>query len=154
MIQRIQSLWLLILIILSLLLLEGGIVNFVTSDGQKYLIGFSGISKVTGTGSEIIRESFLLTVLLVMMPLISLCTILLYKSLRLQKVFAIILTIFLVSLVLLIVYYSYLTINNNNCQVVAGIRMIIPIMNPIFSVMALKGISKDEMLLKSYDRIR
>jgi hypothetical protein len=154
MIQRKQSLWLLLLILFSFFLFKGGILNFVSADGQKYYIGFSGVYRVVGSGSEIIRNSISLSVLIIAIQVISLATILLYKSLKIQKIASNALTTFCICLTILVIYYSYSVMINNKCQIVPGIKMIIPVLNLVLAILAFRGISKDETLLKSYDRLR
>jgi hypothetical protein len=154
MIQRIQTLWLFISISLSGFLVKGGIVNFIGRDGQKYFAGFSGISKITETGTEIIRSSIPLAAIILCIPVLSVVTILFYKSRKIQRVFAYIIITCSVCLTILVLYYSYIVVHTYEGHIVPGIKMGFPILIIISAIFAVKGISKDEALVKSYDRLR
>ena len=154
MIQRIQTLWLLISLSLSGFLVKGGIVNFIGRDGQKYFTGFSGISKMTESGTEIIRSSIPLATLIIGIPVLSVVTILLFKFRRIQRVFAFILIALSVCMTILICYYSYVMVHTYEGHIVPGIKMVFPVLIIISAILTVRGISKDEALVKSYNRLR
>jgi hypothetical protein len=154
MIQRIQTIWLLITTISSGFLLNGGIVNFIDKTGIKYFTGFSGNHRITGSGSEILSVSIPLALLIVLIPVLSLVTILLFKNRKIQKVFSLILIALSLCLIILVAFYSWLLIKNYQTELVAGFKMAIPIIMLIASILAYRGISNDDRLVKSYDRLR
>jgi hypothetical protein len=154
MIQRIQSVWLLISAILSLLLIKGGIVYFTGDTSAKYYLSFSGLYKLNNSGSELLTGSFSLSALIILIPVLSFITIFLFKKRRIQKIFSLILVAFSLCLLILIFYYSYLMIKNEGTQLVLGIKMFFPLIILLTSFLGYRGISKDESLVKSYDRLR
>jgi hypothetical protein len=154
MIQRIQTLWLFISLSLSGFLVKGGIVNFIGRDGQKYFTGFSGIYKITDSGPEIVRSSVPLAALIISILLLSIVTILLFRTRRIQRVFAFILMTLSVCLTILISYYSYVVVHTFEGQIDPGIKMAFPVIIIISTILAVRGISKDETLVKSYERLR
>ena len=154
MIQRIQTVWLLISTISSGFLMAGGIVNLADSAGQKYFTGFAGIYKFTDSGSELIARSVPLAVLIILIPVLSVISALLFKSRRIQKVFTLILFTFSLCLIILVTYYSYIVMKNYRAELVPGLKMVIPLIILIAVTLAYRGISRDDRHVKSYDRLR
>jgi hypothetical protein len=154
MIQRIQSIWLFLSALLSGLLIKGGIVDFIDKSGQKFYTGFAGIYKQLENGSEVLKSSIPLASLIIAITGISIITIFLYKSRRLQKVLSLILVCLSLCLIILVIFYSHLLSGSYNAQLVPGVRMAFPMLILIFVVLAYSGISRDDRLVKSYDRLR
>ena len=154
MIQRIQTMWLLISAISAGFLLKGGIMNFIDKAGHKFYTSFSGIYKLNDSGSDLLTSSVPLAVLIILIPVLSVISILLFKSRRIQKVLTLILITFSLCLIILVIYYSYVLMKNYNAELVPGIKMIIPLIILIALFLAYKGISRDDLLVKSYDRLR
>jgi hypothetical protein len=154
MIQRIQTIWLIISAILSGFLFKGGIINLIDKAGQKYYTGFSGISKLNEAGSEVITRSVPLSALIILIPLLSVITILMFKSRRIQKILSLIIVTFSVCLIILVIYYSSVIMTNYAAELVPGLKMIIPPIILIAGILAFRGISGDDNLVKSYDRLR
>jgi hypothetical protein len=51
-------------------------------------------------------------------------------------------------------YYGYSVINEYQTELVPGYKMFIPLVMLVLETLALRGIKKDENLVKSYDRLR
>lgn len=154
MIQRIQTLWLILSAFAPLSLIHGGIINFVDKTGGKFYIGFRGLYQITGSDSVIIKESIGLPAALVIISIMSSLTILFFKFRKIQKVMSLIIAAFSICFLIMLAFYSFQAINVYDASVVSGIRMIIPLFMIFTSVMAYRGILKDENLVKSYDRLR
>jgi len=154
MIQRIQTLWLLISAILSGFLMNGAIVNFVDKSGIRYFTGFSGIYKMTVSGKELIISSVPLASLIILVPLLSVFCTLIFKNRKIQKIITLVLFAFTFCLTILIIYYSIIIMKNYNSELVPGIKMAIPLLIMILVSLAYRGISRDDKLVKSYDRLR
>jgi len=155
MIQRIQSLYLSLTIILSLLLIKGSILTFFDNSGAAINITFSGIVKVIeGQSTELIGKLIPLSALIIAIPAIALITILLFKNRKVQMRLTIMGTILTISLIGLLAYHSYSIIDKYNASIRPGLKMIFPILILIFNILAYIGIRKDERLVKSYDRLR
>jgi hypothetical protein len=154
MIQRIQTIWLLISALCSGLLVKNGIIDYIDISGQKYFTGFSGIIRLNSQGHELIAGSIPLSAIIILIPVLSVVSILLFKSRRFQKIITLIIIAFSLSLIILVIYYSYIVIKNYNAELVPGIKMVLPLIILIAATLAYKGISKDEKLVKSYDRLR
>ena len=142
MIQRIQSIWLVIV----------AITAFATSRLTLY------IGK-TATGTEIPFElagNLLLAIIIILLGIFALICLFLYKNRKLQfkiSVFGVILSIGF----LFLEYYVVENIFKVKNSIVSGsyqIGAILPVVMVIFFVMAARGIYKDERLVKSMDRLR
>ena len=155
MIQRIQSLYLFLTILFSVLFLNGSIIKFIDKSNSALTINLTGINKaVEGAGYEQIEKSLLLSGVLLIVPALSVITLLLFKKRKLQIRFAMGLIFMIVIQISAIVYYSYSVISNNNADIVPEIKLLLPVLMLICSCFAYAGIKKDEELIKSYDRLR
>lgn len=154
MIQRVQTIWLLISAISSGLLMKEGIINFIGIAGQKYYTGFSGIYKLTDSGPELITRSFSLSAVIILIPILSVISILFFKSIRIQKILTLIVIAFSLCLVILVIYYSYFLMKNYDTNLAPGLKMVIPVIILLSTILAYRGISNDDRLIKSYDRLR
>lgn len=154
MIQRIQSIWLLLSAILAGFLIRGGNVNFIDKSGQKFYTGFSGIYKQIDNGAEVLRGSVPMASVIILIPVISIIVIFLYKSRKVQKVLSLVLICLSLCLIILVVFYSHILSKSYGAELVWGVKMTFPLLILIFEVLAYSGISKDERLVKSYDRLR
>jgi amino acid transporter len=61
---------------------------------------------------------------------------------------------FSICLIILVSYYSYLIVRYYNAELIPGIKMFFPLIILVTALLAYRGISKDENLVKSYDRLR
>ena len=154
MIQRIQTIWLLVSAISSGFLMRGGIVNFIDKTGQNYCVGFSGVFRLTDSGQNLIKGSVTLSYLIILIATVSVIAILLFKSRRIQKVLTLVLVTFATSIIILLTYHSFLLVKNYDLELVPGIKMFLPPVILIASVLAYRGIINDDRLVKSYDRLR
>ncbi len=150
MIQRIQSLYLLLTTIMSVLFLTGSIINFTENSNSTLNIDFSGIERM----SENVESIPLLSILLALIPLLSFLLIFLFKNRKLQmKVTAFLIFIIVVQIALL-AWYSYYVMTNFNAEINPGAKLILPVVELILAYLAYRGIRKDEELVRSYDRLR
>jgi hypothetical protein len=155
MIQRIQSIYLLLTTIASVLFLPSDFLRFTEKEGVKFIMSFKGVYKISGEQSlEQIGKMIPGSVISVVIPLISVLVIFLYKHRKLQirLTFAIIILEFL--LIALIIYYWSVYIKSCGTQLSPGFWMFIPFIIIALSFLAYLGIKKDENLMNSYDRLR
>ena len=155
MIQRIQSLYFSLTIILSLLFLKGSFLTFINEPGSVTKVTFSRIISVTGEqGFALINWPLPLSVFIIIIPILSLITIFLYKRRPIQKVLAITGIFLAAGFSLLIAIYSYSICSRNEMKLVLTWKMILPVLILVFYLLAYRGIVKDDHLVKSYDRLR
>jgi hypothetical protein len=154
MIQRIQTIWLSVLTILSLSLIKGGIIQFNPGDGSVFTLGFSGITKDAGGITESISASLGLPLTIVLIPLLSFVAIFLYRKVKLQKTVTLMVIALSICLLIMTLYYWYIISDRFNSVPVPGIKMAFPPVMLVLSIMSYRGMVKDERLMKSYDRLR
>jgi glucan phosphoethanolaminetransferase (alkaline phosphatase superfamily) len=155
MIQRIQSLYLFIISLLSSVLFSGSILTFISSSGAIIKITFINIVKSTeANGIELIGKLLPLSVILILIPILSLITIFIFRKRNIQLRLALFLIILCILLVIALIHGSVIAISKQNASLVPGFKMIVPIANLILSFLAYLGIRKDDQLVKSYDRLR
>ena len=155
MIQRIQSIYLLLTTVLSFLFLNGSFLNFNDNAGLAITFTFKGIEKISsGQGSDLIQKSWPFAIVLTLTALIALTTIFLYKNRTLQLLMAKILIGLVLFIILITVYYTFDVISNFGGTIVPGVKMFLPVIMLALSILAFRGIRKDDQLVKSYDRLR
>lgn len=143
MIQRIQSLWLLLaaLLVLGLFLLPSFTGRV---EGVEASVYATGIKLKTGG-----QQNLLLLMSTLMAAVISLVNIFNYRNRSLQKRIAI---LNMLLLVLLLFWYFQLGKTLEASKI--GIGIFLPMAAILFSFLAIKGIQFDEKLIRSADRLR
>jgi ABC-type spermidine/putrescine transport system permease subunit I len=155
MIQRIQSLYLLLISLLSALFLAGRFSTFHKSTGSEIVMNISGIWDKGSEGNLTnIGNLVPLSGILILTALISFVAIFLYKHRKLQMKVTITIIILSVITVALIVFYALSVILKYKAEINPGAEMILPLLVIISGILAYRGIKRDEKLVKSYDRLR
>jgi hypothetical protein len=140
---------------LSIIFLQGSFLSFINKTGDVFKIGFTDIEKITqGQSPEIIGKILPLTIIVILVAVLSVITIFLFKNRKLQLLLSGILTGLISVLILVSFYYSYTVISEYDAVFVPGVKMAMPFLQLIFSILAYRGIKKDDQLVKSYDRLR
>jgi hypothetical protein len=162
MIQRIQSIYLLLIVVCQSLLFATALATF-SSYETSFNLSLMGFYKLSSAGNEMLINSYALMAMNLVLILFSLFVIFSFKNRKKQLRLAGFNFILLCGFIVLM-FYSYdnaksLLDNSFNTQgaelsTTYGIGMILPILSLIFNFLALKGIRKDEELVKSADRIR
>jgi hypothetical protein len=135
MIQRIQTLYLFIVIVLQSVLLATGIIK---------------------ESNEIICKTMNLPMLAVLASLTSLIpaiSMFLYKKRILQMRFNIFNSILLVALQGFIIYYI-IPYTGRETGFIFTVQAVFPVISLVLSILAIRNILKDELLIKSLNRIR
>lgn len=152
MIQRIQTIWLVLSALTLACLLFVPMVTSSVSQQEFYIIA-SGLYQKSTTGVLQVEKNMALFLSTIVLTLLPLANIFSFKSRTLQKR--------LITLnILLIIGLSYW------CSVFAqkipggiesanySIGMFLPVLAIVFCVLAIKGINNDEKLIRSADRLR
>lgn len=155
MIQRIQSIFLLLTFIVSVIFLCGVYFYFLSIDGTSMMMDFNGLWK-TGINGELVpaERMFFLTVIFILIALLSFVSLFLFKNLRLQVFLAKVLVFLSFTAVIFSVYLLVIITGRYNVTISPGLRMVIPPLVLIFSLLAYRGIKRDQKLLRDYDRLR
>jgi hypothetical protein len=155
MIQRIQSLYLFLTTIVSILFLKGSFLSFINKTGSVIKITLTNIVRSTGgEGYETIEKVLPLTIILILVALVSLITIFFFKNRTIQLWLSKIIIGLVSAFILISCYYSYIIISEYEGKILPGIKSALPFLLLLLSVLAYRGIRKDDNLVKSYDRLR
>jgi len=155
MIQRIQSIYLLLTTILSGLFLTGTIFKLNSVKAPEIILNFRGLFEVTGDNSfQMTGNMIPVTIASVLVPLISLISVFLYRHRNLQLKVTLALIILELLFIAAIAYYTVHFMMHFDASLVPGFRMFIPFISFILSILAYRGIRNDENLVRSYDRLR
>jgi Mn2+/Fe2+ NRAMP family transporter len=95
-----------------------------------------------------------LAVLLILIAAISFIAIFIYKNRKLQLMLSMVLILLSIILLIAVAVYVFILAGKNDAQLQFRINLIFPVVVLIFSILAHRGIKKDEELVKSYDRLR
>jgi len=152
MLQRIQSVYLLGAFVLSILMFTGPLAQFSTESGM-VLVKHSGA--FTEDGLRLDMATWPMTVMFILVSLLSFFTIFSYKNRVRQIRMSIFLMIVDAGMVGMIYYFTRFAFRyfggiNNLFQW----RLVLPLIMLVLFYMAFKGIQKDELLVKSYERLR
>ena len=155
MIQRIQSVYLFIMALLSSLLIPGSFLNFTEKTGSVIRVSFNEVFRYNaGKATEIVEKLLPLSVLIVLIPVISLATIFFFKKRKFQLQLSRFLILLAGILVVVIIHVCLSIVTKFDAEIIPGFKMILPVLILITSILALRGIRKDDRLVKSYDRLR
>ena len=149
MIQRIQSVYLLIVAILSVIVMSNPIGSFIAADNS--IVEFTNLSLIDQSGVEDYKPWALFAILMIS-AIISLITIFLYRKRMLQ----IRLTLF--KIILAIGYYvtlvTFVFMLKGESTFVPSWMVCLPFVGIVLDWLAIRAIGKDEMLVKAYERLR
>lgn len=145
MIQRIQSVWLLLAA-----LCNAGLFMF---DFYRVDTVLNGVSNVTHIRVNDHYPSLLIALVITVLPLVA---IFLFKQRKRQRTMVVLSMVFTIGFISQMIMRST---NASNAQTGTGtasywIGAVLPVIAIIFMFMAIRGINKDEKLVKSLDRLR
>ena len=154
MIQRIQSLYLLIAAALMAVMLFVPLAVFYA--GQEQIV-MSAFALRDGEGAVVLSAVYL-GVLLAAVALLPLVTILLFRRRMTQIRLCIVEIVLLVGSLVMMGLYGYLAMQTVESLTLAASNfrfvVVFPLVAIIFVVLAARAIFKDELLVRSLDRIR
>lgn len=154
MIQRIQTLYFFIIVVLSSIGFFLPVANLYDPFiAELCTIKYQGITCLTATGGEVIRLWPLL-IIATLIPLIALVTIFLYKKRVLQ------IRLSFINMILMLGFYVILFLNlwqsTKGTQISwsLNIAAAFPLVSMVLNWLAIRAIGKDEALVKSLNRLR
>lgn len=155
MIQRIQSLYLLLVAVLTGLMLLMPLGTFLGGTEEMYLTAFGFSDAADGTP---VLTAYGLAATVIAAALLPFVTIFLYKKRLLQFRLCVVETILLAGVMLFEIYYIWGGARSLSTLAVSAWKLsaaaFFPPVSLIFTYLALRGIRKDILLVKSLDRIR
>jgi hypothetical protein len=155
MIQRLQSLYLTFVVLLSLLFLIGAVFNFTDESGKNIQLLLNGnLIEQAGQSLSKAQPAWLPAGLIILISALSLVTIFLFKNRKVQLILAMAVSLAASGLIIALSFYAISFMHAFRLTVIPGVKMAIPLLILIFSILAYRGILKDDRLVKSYDRLR
>ncbi|MGB4655688.1 MAG: DUF4293 domain-containing protein [Bacteroidales bacterium] len=159
MIQRIQTLYLTLAVVLLLLMFAFPIANFYSEFGvwQFNMLGVR--SQVPGEGAVFSNQIIftILPILTIIISAILLLTIFNYKK-RMLQIRLINLSVFLTLVMLCGIFFLYVPLiekqTSTTVDYLSSPSIFFPIIAVIFMLLASRSIKKDEKLVRSTDRLR
>jgi len=151
MIQRIQTLFLLAIALLSGLMLTGEIIEMVNGTGTLFNISFLGLGE---NGDGVIQRLWPLTVIMALVPLLALAAIFLYKKRPLQMRVTMFVLLLSLGTLILGAFYIIMFDRKIDVTVIWKFRAVIPLVSAILAWLAHRSIMKDDLKVRSYDRLR
>lgn len=152
MIQRIQSIWLLLAAVTISCLLFVPMVSASMGNASYYVIA-SGLYQKVGTTSTQLASSTPLLVSVIATALICLINIFNFSNRNRQKLIARITSVLIIGLSFLCSQYAQ-KIPGGLPNANYNIGMFLPVIAIIFCILAIRGINADEKLIRSADRLR
>ena len=155
MIQRIQTIYLLIIVILSGFVFFSPIVDLINkADSLIYQVDFKGILLVQPTGIKIESRIWAIDFVSLAVPVLALITIFSFKKRVRQIRLTIVNMIFMICFYIFMVLYLWPACERLHADWHLRIVAVFPLINLILSYLAIGSIGKDEKLIKSLDRLR
>lgn len=151
MIQRIQTLFLLAVAVLSGLMLTGDLLAMNSGSGTLFTIGFLGLGE---EGGEIIQRLWPLSFLLALVPVLALAAIFLYRKRSTQMRVTMITLLLSLGTLFLGAFYVIMFDRKIDVTIIWKIKVVFPVISAILAWLAYRAILKDDLMVKSYDRLR
>lgn len=155
MIQRIQTVYLVLTALLPGIFLKGSFLKFINNSGETFTLYLNGVVKNSAiAGAEVANKVLPLGILLTLIPVFSIICIFLYRKRKLQMRFSLIVILLAFLLITAIGWQGYRIAAEYGASLQPGINMVFPLLILFFAGMAYRSIKKDEDLVRSYERLR
>lgn len=155
MIQRKQSVYLLLTTILSGLFLKGKFLVLTDKTGSETVFTFNRIyQNIPGSSNELISNILPFAAIAILIPLIAFTIIFLYKKRRLQLKLTLLVLILEFLLIAVGVAYALNFVRMNSGAITMTVSFLFPFAEIILTFLAYRAIKHDEELVRSYDRLR
>jgi len=151
MIQRIQSLFLLAVAVLSGLLMAGDLIILDNGTGTLFSVSFAGLGEV---GGKLLQRLWPLSVIIALVPVMALAAIFLFKKRSLQMRLTMLILLLSIGTIILGAFYIFMFDRKIEISLIWKIKALFPLISAILAGLAYRKILQDDMLVKSYDRLR
>lgn len=151
MIQRIQSVYLVLVAGLMLAILFMPLASFAGGGAE---FDFKALSIVEKESQKVFTDTWPLVIPVAAVILNALAVIFLYKKRPLQIKLASANIFLILASCCAFFYYSWSFMQTYSCEIKMNFSILLPILAFIFNLLAIKSIKKDEKLIRSLNRIR
>jgi hypothetical protein len=150
MIQRIQTVYLLITIILTGFVIGFPLVELFTENDTSYVMTILGVY----FEKNMEYSTWGLLVLCIINMIIALIAVFLYRNRVLQMRLCVFNILVIVGFYILFAFYYWIIQEKFAAEMLVKWPVILPLINAIFTYLALRAIAKDEALVRAADRLR
>lgn len=155
MLQRIQTIYLFAIFLLSSAMFFVPLASLINKlETIQYTLNFRGIFIFQPSGEILISSVWGLTILMVLIPIISLSSIFMFKKRIYQIRLSIINMVLMAGFYGLIFVYILTAAKSFNADWYLLFACSFPLINMVLNFMAIRAIAKDEALVKSLNRLR
>ena len=155
MIQRIQTVYLFLAAVILFSMFFFPLVEVVDTGDRYYRYDLHGIQEGMGETAPLVQSVLPLRFLVFVTALLSLFIVFLYKRRILQIRLCIFNMVLLAGIYALFFFYLYhLNQEVDAATISYKIPLVFPVLSIILIYLAIRNIGKDELLVRSYDRIR
>lgn len=151
MIQRIQTLFLLALVILSGLMMTGDLIIMDSGTGTLFSISFAGLGEI---GGKLLQRLWPLSFIIALVPVLALTAIFLFKKRPLQMRITMFILLLSLGTIILGAFYVIMFDRKIEVTMIWKLKAIFPLVSAILAWLAYRAIMKDDLRVKSYDRLR
>ena len=151
MIQRIQTLFLLAVVFLSSFMLTGDLIQLTTDGVALISISFPGMKNQAG---EVVQRLWPMSVILALVPLLALIALFLYKKRPLQMRLTMLVLLLSLGTLILGAFYVLMFDRKIDVNIIWKVKVLFPFISAILAWLAYRAILKDELRVRSYDRLR
>ena len=152
MIQRIQTVYLLIASLLLGFMVQQPIASFIIDDKVYNLMSYKFVAE--SDAKDVIFYNYPLMVLIVVASLLAFITIFFFKKRRLQMRLTIFNILITIGIYPMIYYYYLQALAIKKLDFVFNYPVLFPLFAIIFLLLAFMGIRRDELVIQSLNRIR
>lgn len=137
--------------ILSGLLLSGDLIRLTAGNSAVFGLSFMGMG---GQGGEVVQRLWPMTVILSVVPLLAFVAIFLYRNRPLQMRLTMLVLLLSIGTLILGAFYVLMLDRKIDITVMWRVKSVFPVITAILAWLAYRAIMKDELKVRSYDRLR
>jgi hypothetical protein len=155
MIQRAQSIYLFLVVVMMSLFLLFPIANLMAENNVSLKLYSFGLKKIVDGESQKLMSTLPVLILAIVISIINFYNIFLFGNRTLQMRLCVYNILLMIGLILLCFYYFRMV--NKAYEITYHhfkIAAILPILCIVLNIMAFSGIRRDELLVKTYERLR
>ena len=155
MLQRIQTVYLLIVAILTGSMLFLPLAEIIDEGGKILTLYSYGIINQASVNEGVIYSTLPIAIMIAIIFTICVISIFLYKNRTRQMRFCVFNILLMIGLLGLILFY-YLSVRKDIgiSHHTFRLPIVLPVINIVLTFQAFRGIRKDELLVRSYERLR
>ena len=138
-------------VILSGLMLTDDLIVMDTGTGTLFNITFAGLGEV---GGKLLQRLWPLSIIIGLIPVLALAAVFLFKKRSLQMRITMFIMLLSLGTIILGAFYVIMFDRKIDVTVIWKVRALFPLISAILAWLAYRAIMKDDLRVRSYDRLR